>query len=276
MKEVTFEESKRIQLDILLYFDDYCKRNGLHYSLGEGTLIGAVRHKGFIPWDDDIDVLMLRADYDKFVNNYKGKYRLISPRTEKHWLFCHSRLADERIVVEWNSPYEICNHGLWIGVFPIDNYPDNLNEWQEVKSKRDFWFRIIQMKIGLYPQYEYDKSVSFFKNFKRKVKRYILPFVPFQIISRKLESLISTFKDKPTDNKALMTGVWHDPWVCSSVAFSSFTEVEFEGYKLPAFKGYDAYLRCQYGDYMQLPPVEERIPKHNYKAYWKANNAFLL
>lgn len=73
-----------------------------------------------------------------------------------------------------------------------------------------------------------------------------------------------------------MTGVWHDPWVCSSVAFSSFTEVEFEGYKLPAFKGYDAYLRCQYGDYMQLPPVEERIPKHNYKAYWKANNAFLL
>lgn len=183
-KEVTFEESKRIQLDVLLYFDDYCKRNGLHYSLGEGTLIGAVRHKGFIPWDDDIDVLMLRADYDKFVNTYKGKYRLISPRTEKHWLFCHSRLADERTIVEWNSPYEICNHGLWIGVFPIDNYPDNLNEWQEVKSKRDFWFRIIQMKIGLFPQYEYDKNVSFVKNFKRKVKRYILPFVPFQIINR--------------------------------------------------------------------------------------------
>ena len=271
-KEITFEESKKIQFDILLYFDDFCKRNELHYSLGEGTLIGAIRHKGFIPWDDDIDVLMLRDDYDKFVSTYNGKYRLISPRTEKHWLFCHSRLADERTIVEWNNPYEICHHGLWIGIFPIDNYPDNPNEWQGIRSKRDFWFRIIPMKLGLCPQYEYDKNVSVFKNIKRKAKRFLLPFVPYHIISRKLESLISTFKDMPTNNKALMTGVWHEPWVCSSEVFSSFVEVEFEGYKFPAFNGYDAYLRCQYGDYMQLPPVEERVPKHNYIVYWKDHN----
>ena len=77
MKEVTFEESRRIQLSILCYFDAFCREHQLRYSLGEGTLIGAVRHKGFIPWDDDIDVIMLRDDYDKFLSIYDGdKYSL--------------------------------------------------------------------------------------------------------------------------------------------------------------------------------------------------------
>lgn len=271
-KEVTFEESRRIQLDILLDFVDFCNRNGLHYSLGEGTLIGAIRHKGFIPWDDDIDILMLREEYDKFVRLYDGKYRLVSPGSTHYWL-PYSRLTDERTVVEWGSnPYDIFRHGLWVTVFPIDNYPDNPDEWQKLKSKRDFWFRIIPMKLGVYPQYEYDKNVSVFKNIKRKAKRFLLPFVPYPIICKRLESLISTYKNVPTKNKALMTGVWHEPWVYPADVFSSYVEVEFEGHKFTAFKGYDEYLRCQYGDYMQLPPIEEQIPKHDYKVYWKDYN----
>ncbi len=273
-KEVTFEESRRIQLDILLDFVDFCMRNGLRYSLGEGTLIGAIRHKGFIPWDDDIDVLMLREEYDKFVSLYDGKYRLVSPGAPHYWL-PYSRLTDERTVVKWgDNPYDIFRHGLWVTVFPIDNYPDNPNEWQEIRSKRDFWFKIIPMKLGLCRRYKYDKNVSVCKNMKKKAKRFLLPFVPYPIICKKLESLISAFKNVPTKNKALMTGVWHEPWVCPAEVFSSYVEVEFEGYKFTAFKGYDEYLRCQYGDYMQLPPIEEQIPKHDYKVYWKNHKSF--
>ena len=266
MKEVTLNESKKIQLDMLLYFDEFCKQNNLHYSLGEGTLIGAVRHKGFIPWDDDIDLLMLREDYDKFVSLYHGYYKMVSLKTDKSWWLCHSRLTDERTVLHWNDPLSEYNHGLWIAVLPIDNFPDKEEDWIKVRRKTLFWYRMFLRKKT---KFCYDKTVSFFKNIKRILYQVLSFFVSYNTIGKKCQLLLTRFKDEPTRNKALMVGVWHEPWVCSADAFSDYVQVEFEGHKFPAFEGYDAYLRCQYGDYMQLPPVEERVSKHNYKAYWK-------
>ena len=272
MKEVTFEESRKIQLDILLFFDDFCKQNKLHYSLGEGSLIGAVRHKGFIPWDDDIDLLMPRKDYDKFINIYNGKYRLISLKTEKRWWSCYSRLTDERTIVEWNN-FQESYHGLWIAILPIDNYPDDPNEWKKISSKIDLikkmgYQKKAQEKIAFY---QYDKNVGFLRNIKRILKRMLLKSMPNHIIGRRLKSLITKFNNTQTKNKGSMACVWHAPWVFPATVFSSYIEVEFEGYKFPAIKDYDIYLRCQYGNYMQLPPVQERIPKHNYRVYWKDN-----
>jgi lipopolysaccharide cholinephosphotransferase len=267
MKEVTFEESREIQLDILLYFDDFCKQNGLNYSLGEGTLIGAVRHKGFIPWDDDIDVLMPRKDYDKFLRLYNGKYRLNSLKTEKNWWLCFLRLSDERTIAEWNDPsWNKPHHGLWISVFPIDNYPDESKDWQNTNRKINFWYWMFLKKES---KYHYDSTVSLFKNIKRLAWRTLSFCVSYNMIGRKIQMLLTQFNSKPTKNKGLLICVWHEPWVCSADAFADYVELEFEGHKFPAFKGYDAYLRCQYGDYMQLPPVEERVPKHTFKVYWK-------
>ena len=273
MKEVTFEESRKIQLDILLYFDAFCKQNGLQYSLGEGSLIGAVRHKGFIPWDDDIDLLMPRKDYDRFRKIYNGKYRLITLKTEKQWWSCYSRLTDERTIVEWNKSKGIY-HGLWIAILPIDNFPDDPHEWQRISPRIGFWKTIGYMKRAQKQNslFQYDKNTSFFRNTKEITKRLFLKSVPNRVIGRKLESLITKFNNTQTKNKGSMACVWHAPWVFPASVFSSYVEMDFEGYKLPVIKDYDVYLRCQYGDYMQLPPVEERIPKHNYKAYWKDNN----
>lgn len=263
MKEVTFEESRKIQLDILIYFDEWCKQHNLHYSLGEGTLIGAIRHKGFIPWDDDIDLLMPREDFDKFVDTYNGKYRLISLHTEKKWKSCYIRLTDERTSVKWINPNHNY-HGLWISILPIDNYPDNPNEWIAKKKQIQKY-----LKMGWIKDSYWRKDASFARNLiKWPLKILLLP-ISLNHIGYCLQEIITSFNKEETKNKGQMSCVWHDPWVFDAGLITEFVEVDFERHKFPALKGYDAYLKGQYGDYMQLPPENQRVPKHNYTVYWK-------
>lgn len=263
MKEMTFEESRKIQLDILLYFDKWCKEHDLHYSLGEGTLIGAVRHRGFIPWDDDIDLLMTRENFDKFVELYDGRYRIISLRTEKRWRSCYVRLTDERTVVTWDNPNHNY-HGMWISILPIDNFPDNPDEWAPKKKQIRKY-----LKMGWIKDAYWNKNVSLIRNILKWPLKLILLPISSNYIGMKLQSIITSFNGIQTKRKGLLACVWDDVWYCDAEAFDDYIEVPFEGHMLSVFKGYDTYLRCQYGDYMQLPPEEKRVPKHNYKAYWK-------
>lgn len=263
MREVTFEESRKIQLDILIYFDDWCKQHSLHYSLGEGTLIGAIRHKGFIPWDDDIDLLMPREDYDKFVNTYQGKYRLISLRTEKRWWSCYSRLTDERTFVEFENPNENY-HGLWISLLPIDNYPDDKREWDSARKELNRYLRCGKIKDSWWV-----KSVSVVRNLIKYTLKALLWPVSYNYIGRRCQNILKSFDNKTKRQKGQMACIWHEPWVFNGELINGFVDVEFEGLKFPVLKGYDAYLRGQYGDYMQLPPENQRVPKHDYTAYWK-------
>ena len=263
MREVTIEESRKIQLDILIHFDKWCNQHKLHYSIGEGTLIGAVRHQGFIPWDDDIDLLMPRYDFDKFVELYDGEYRLISLRTEKRWWSCYVRLTDERTIVNFNNPKHNF-HGLWISILPIDNYPDDQNKWIVAQKKLNVYFTIGKIKDSYWTE-----NTSFVKNLtKYLLKSFFLP-VSYNFIGRKCQRILNSFSDKESKRKGLLACLWLGYWVYDASVFSNYTEVEFEGRRFSAWENYDAYLRGQYGDYMQLPPEEKRLPLHNYKAFWK-------
>lgn len=263
MREVTFEESRKIQLDILIYFDEWCKQHDLHYSLGEGTMIGAIRHNGFIPWDDDLDLLMPRKDYNKFVETYDGKYRLISLKTDKRWWSCYSRLTDERTIVKFRNP-NLNYHGLWIAILPVDNFPDNDMEWKKMKKKIN-----IYMKMGGIKECRWSDRVSLIRNLARFAVKFMILPVSFNFIGKRMESYIARYDNQSTKRKGLLACLWDDIWVCDAKAFDGYEDVLFEGKYFPVIKGYDTYLTCQYGDYMTLPPEEDRVPRHHFVVYWK-------
>ena len=261
MKQLTVEQIRDIQIKLLTYFDKWCNEHNINYSLGEGTLIGAVRHKGFIPWDDDIDLLMLREDYELFINTYKGEYRLINYHTEKRWRDCFSRLSDESTFVKFMNPKHNY-HGVSISLFPIDNFPDEESKWDSAYKKI-----LIYQWIGRRKVTWWMSKVSLVRNLRWCLLRFIFKPISFNWLAKQIEVLITQFNKTTTDRKGLLACYWDGTWYCDKDAFSSYTSLEFEGHQFKAFSGYDTYLRAQYGDYMQLPPEEERIAKHDYKVY---------
>ena len=130
MKEISFEESKKLELDILLAVADFCNKNNLTYFLAYGTLIGAIRHKGFIPWDDDIDIQMPREDYNKFIETFSHeRYKTIAPGTP---LSKHSfvKVIDtETVKIEAHKKYKKGFLGVDIDIFPLDGTPSDENEY---------------------------------------------------------------------------------------------------------------------------------------------------
>ena len=129
MRKITLDESKRIQLDILQSIHDFCIANNLKYSICGGTLIGAVRHKGFIPWDDDIDIFMLREDYNKFIHDYKdlsGIYILHSLENDESYSYPYAKVEDVRTYIE--EDVTAGNIGIAVDVFPVDNCMNDREE----------------------------------------------------------------------------------------------------------------------------------------------------
>ena len=128
MREISFEESKSIMIDIVKDIDAFCRKEGIDYSLAEGSLIGAVRHHGIIPWDDDIDILMLRDNYERFCNLYNSEKYVLQKYDYKlnSWLLC-VKITDPRTIIRFKDSSEE-PLGLWVIVFPIDNAPDDDKE----------------------------------------------------------------------------------------------------------------------------------------------------
>lgn len=138
MKEMTLKEMQNFELDILKDFHEFCVSNNIRYSLDGGTLIGAIRHKGFIPWDDDIDVVLPRPDYEKLCSLYQSeKYRLKCFQNDKNCYLGFARIYDFKYTT-FDTRYPWCkdkNVGLWIDIFPADGAPDNEDELQKLYGK---------------------------------------------------------------------------------------------------------------------------------------------
>ena len=121
MKLLTLSETKEISLNILKYVSDYCNEKGIRYFAAYGTLLGAVRHGGFIPWDDDVDLVMLREDYDKFVesacSDFTGRYKCIS-FTQDTFVFPYTKIIDTETTAISDNVMEIEKHGMGIDIFP--------------------------------------------------------------------------------------------------------------------------------------------------------------
>ena len=263
MKEMTIEEIKNVELDILLHFSDFCEKNNLRYYLADGTLIGAVRHKGFIPWDDDIDIEMPRSDFDKltqlYQNSGKTPYRFVSPKSSDSY-FCYGKIIDTRTVkIEKGIKYRGEYLGVDIDIFPIDGGLEDMSKRNEACRKvHSLYEKHLILAAGLYGTW------------KRKMKYYL-----YKIQYRSKNHLYDIIKEI-----ALKYGFDESPYVIRYGIYSLGYSVEkkeydetillpFEGHLLRGPIGYDTILRSQYGKYMELPPVEKQITHHGYSAYWK-------
>lgn len=267
-KEIDIKELKQIQLDILQNVHEFCIANHINYSLASGTLIGAVRHKGYIPWDDDIDICLLRDEYKKlekaFPNLLNGKYRFMTIDRDEKWYMPWGKIIDTRTVMTEETKYKDHNLGVFIDVFPMDDVPDNdicFSKWNKIRKFLLYCWFLKNTKC--------DKKWTIMRN----IRVCIVHIVTFPFSMRKLAKYIDTYIQK-TNGKSY-TRVYES---CDSLRakhnqskedFSKYIDVEFEGATFKAMTGYDDYLMNIYGEYMKLPPIEKRVTHHSFNASWK-------
>ena len=264
MRAITIEEGKQVQLNILLAVADYCKREGLRYFLCGGTLIGAVRHQGFIPWDDDIDISMPRPDYERFLAGFRHPdYRLYHWREDGRELLPFAKVYDSRTVIRENTDLgdEI---GINIDVFPVDGLPDDDAKIRKLLSRMRWlrgWYVAATLKDSSH------RSAA--RKLQLGAMRLFYRLRPIQ--HRLCGKLVKEAQQYPFDTSdrvaVLVWGYWEKEVVPRSSA-CRFTEAPFEGHPLSIPVEYDVYLRSLYGDYMQLPPESKRKYKHHAEMYW--------
>lgn len=254
MRELSLEEVKQIEVKMLACIDKVCRDNDIKYSITYGTLIGAIRHKGFIPWDDDIDIMMSRDEYDKFLSVWKdGKFKLMTCKKGCDFWPLFSRVTDPNTFL---APKQICDHGVWVAVIPYDKIPDSSNERKMHLMKIKIGLRLFETKIT-------DIKCNSLKSIMFKIIQIaLLPFSPYWL-GRRIEKI----KTKYRNCDCTQVNPWKDDIIVNADIFNEYINVEFEGLEVMAIKQFDSYLRYQYGDYMQLPPVEQRVCPHNYTAY---------
>lgn len=266
MKKLDINEIKQMELDILIAFDLYCRQKQICYSLGAGTMLGAVRHKGFIPWDDDIDIFMNRADYDCFIQSFlqtpfiQDRYKVMVPGKDNNYFYPYIKIIDTKTIVYERNIAPQYSVGVWIDIFPVDVCADSLEEARKICISR----------AKERKQYMYYFCDTRGKTCKAILKRFYVKFI--NTFCKRTMYKIKEEMLRPTGNhdaKYSGTICWvsvpND--VYPSEYFEEYIDIEFEHKKFMVYKNYESILKWRYGDdYMQLPPKEKRI-SHNPKAY---------
>lgn len=264
MKEITVNELKQIQLDILKDIHAFCKAEGLVYSVAYGTLIGAVRHKGFIPWDDDIDIMMPRRDYDRFCRTYGHEYyKVASTDTILTYPIPYAKVYDSRTRVREHVEYPT-EYGISVDVFPVDNVPDDPKTRSRLYARKKRLNILHVLKIT-----SVSRNRSFVKNAALAVAHILLAVFNMRRLVRKMDMLSASYSNVDTrDASVVVCNDCSERWILPASMYKETIEVEFEKTKVCAPKYYHEMLTSVYGDYMQLPPVEQRVTHHAFDAWW--------
>lgn len=268
MKRLTIREVQLALLELLTEFDKICKKHGLRYSLSAGTLLGAVRHKGFIPWDDDADVCMPRPDYEKFVKiiSQEGElpeYLSYSKDRGKGAYYPFAKLLDKRYELRTSNHVEV--KYLYIDIFPIDGSADTEEERRAQFKKEYTW----QVCTGINQWYTMDRWWG--------VIAYIIGFwfyIGFSVFVPKRHCIkkLNAYAQKYEFGKTEWAGCHNYGYVNEHVptrVYENFCELEFEGRKLMAVSDYDLLLTNTYGNYMQPPPPNKQRSRHYMRIYKK-------
>lgn len=256
---LTLEEIKAEELKILNAFAAFCKMHELKYSLAGGTLLGAVRHKGFIPWDDDIDVLMGRPWYDRFLS-FRDKfesehgYRVVAYRGTRIDATPYIKIVNDSILVK--ADIESSLQKLWIDVFPVDGLPEDETDLECLYSRASRLRKAIIVS-GVNPSSGSTKAKKI-----AKVAARALLSVPAVVAEAgaKLDKLGRAIPYGSTPYVGGLTwGLYGSGERVSYEGFENQTSLPFENYEFTCMSCWREYLTGLYGDYMKLPPVNMRV-----------------
>lgn len=248
-----------VELDMLSQFDEVCKIHGLRYFAFVGTLLGAVRHKGFVPWDDDIDLVMPRKDYEQMLklgSEFCRPLFLQTPWTDPGYAFSFSKVRNGNTsFVSKKFRYEKFNQGIMLDFHPLDVWcPNEDGERIYNDIAKLSYDNSTHMRLGN-PELDAED--------RERVSKYKI--CDPQVVCERIRDLGMTFAGRESTfvcrNTFALYGYRRNVFFAED--FSAVTYLDFEGVKIPAPKGYDRILTTLYGDYMKLPPVEKRGQWHS-------------
>lgn len=261
MKELTLRDIQHVLFDLTKEIHRFCVENDIQYTLAYGSLLGAIRHKGFIPWDDDIDIFMTRPNYEKFIKTFKSSNgcTLISP---KESYICFSRVCDTdrtslKSSIPWFSKEEYKDLGVWVDIFPIDGIDDP----QNFKAVTDRINEIYQKQLGIRRAMP---SISSKHTLKQKAKQLLrkLKYINQDIhkVNDSLQELCTqTSCEQATHFVQLACFDSRMNELYEKSLFDEYVDAEFEGATFKIIKEWDTMLKKMYGpNYMQPPPENQR------------------
>lgn len=261
MKELTVEDIQKRGLEMLSFFDKYASEHNIKYFLSGGTLLGAVRHQGFIPWDDDIDLMLPRDDYERLIEDFEEteEYKILSCDKMADYEYDYARIIDKSTKLEWKD-YKTSQMGVFVDLFPIDGFPRS-RALSNLHSIHVFFIKNLWAS-AMVPG-EWNKSrVAGVRNliriFTAKPNNYcnhinrIAKMYDYNKCDYAGVAITTHYLFKERNRRAI---------------YDEVVRLNFEKLLLPAPKQYNEYLEQLYGDYMKLPPEEKRISEHEFIAW---------
>lgn len=252
------EKLVKIELEMLDEIDRICKKYNISYFLDYGSALGAVRHKGFIPWDDDIDISMMRSDYNKFLSIFtkevdNNKYFLQVYETEPNYHNFHAKIRRKNTIYPQGYTKNFNERGIMLDIFPLDRVPDN-------EKERKKYIR----RVRKYRKICAIVAADIRKNLLKKTVIKILRFLPEEHYRKKYEKMCNKYNDVETCCVTCFSDIYFlKRDICCEIKDILPTKtIEFEGKMYSIMANPNARLKSLYNDYMTLPPVEEQIPHH--------------
>jgi lipopolysaccharide cholinephosphotransferase len=260
---VTPHEVRKVQLEVLAALDRHCREHGLTYYLGYGTLLGAVRHGGFIPWDDDVDVMMPRDDYERLVDTFAAAapthLSLGSQRTQAGWPLPYAKVSDDRTVLV--EPFEVpVAMGVNVDVFPLDPVPSGpLGRRVQAALLRRLGWALELRYIAA------ERGRGWHGEAAIRLGKPVLRLVPMRL----LVGMLSRCARWSGRGDRVGVRVGSSDWSVPPSSLGVPVVIGFEGLGCLAPADADDVLTAMYGDYRTLPPDSQRLSHHAFTAHWK-------
>ena len=271
MNLVSDNDLKKIQLDLLKEFDKVCRKLNLKYTLFYGTMLGAIRHQGFIPWDDDIDVAMKRSEYNIFIEYCKNNetiFNLFSTENTNKYPYLFAKITNKDTILEEKN----CNrrkipYGAFIDIFPLDSCGKDMHE--ALKFNKKIYLKKVMLVSANWKKFFINKNKNWYTQFFRFGFFLMSRFINENRLQKRVLRIIERYDSDNSKYVISIGGSYGKKEIVESSLFDEYIEVDFEQHKFYCIKEYDKYLSHTYGDYMQLPPMEKRVARHDFDVYYK-------